>query len=857
MTPEAIIDAAVAGGIAIVAFTDHNTALNIQRSLDHAARYADRLLVIPGVEVTTAHGHLLVYFSPADPADVQRLLNRVGIVGNEGSPESHTTKSMADVMTEAMQLGGICVAAHIDSMNTGFEMLDSGFPNWKKDLLAHPGLYGLESVKSSNLSWYSDEDSDALKRPERRKLVERRRTSPATASRVELAPLQGSDAHSLDQFRARQTTRISFLKMDDLSFDGLRTALIDPAARVRPTALIPPAVPRLLGMYLDGGFLSGVKIQFAANLNCFIGGRGSGKSTALRAIGHALGIDDEFEGLDNCPDEVVLYCEDTNGVVYRYERQRGSTPTVRAREEGQIEDAPVDSFRVEYYRQGDLAKVAEDPLRNPSRLQAFLDRHLALADLESKEAELLDALEQNSAVLKPLEIAAGQLAHKEKVLTDLDKKLELAKTGKVKEIADLRIKIAKEETFLATLSGIADMYRRGLSLAAAQRDFAELRSSAGALTGDHEVERYLSAAKTAIDSANTELTTTQTAINSRLRSAGDSLAQIVSQVKRRHAALNAGIEDATANLRQQGLSPSLTELNRMLSAQQLVAGEVAKIHERAAELRTRRSDRGELLRQLTHTRAQRTDRRKQQLVAINQNLARFIQDYTIVIHYDAAGVAHEFVDSLLEAMHGTHLQRETAVAFCAAVTPTRLAELVERSDVDELAKVAGVGSEWARQLAARLGVIQTRHRIEVIDKPPCPVIKVMTKGRPSRQLRVTQLSDGQKHTILLTIAMLADDNMPLVIDQPEDDLDNAFIYSSVVQTLRRVKGRRQVVLVTHNANIAVLGDSELILPMQRSDEFGVVSERGSIDRAQTRKLVQDILEGGEAAFQRRREIYGH
>ena len=78
-----------------------------------------------------------------------------------------------------------------------------------------------------------------------------------------------------------------------------------------------------------------------------------------------------------------------------------------------------------------------------------------------------------------------------------------------------------------------------------------------------------------------------------------------------------------------------------------------------------------------------------------------------------------------------------------------------------------------------------------------------------------QLSDGQRHTILLTIAMLAESNVPLVIDQPEDDLDNAFIFSSIVTTLRAIKEKRQVILVTHNANIAVLGDSELILPMCR------------------------------------------
>jgi hypothetical protein len=96
-----------------------------------------------------------------------------------------------------------------------------------------------------------------------------------------------------------------------------------------------------------------------------------------------------------------------------------------------------------------------------------------------------------------------------------------------------------------------------------------------------------------------------------------------------------------------------------------------------------------------------------------------------------------------------------------------------------------------------------------------------------------------------------------VIDQPEDDLDNAFIFSSIVATLRSIKERRQVILITHNANIAVLGDSELLLPMRRENDCGKAIERGSIDRAATKRLVQEILEGGPEAFRRRREMYGH
>jgi predicted ATPase len=102
----------------------------------------------------------------------------------------------------------------------------------------------------------------------------------------------------------------------------------------------------------------------------------------------------------------------------------------------------------------------------------------------------------------------------------------------------------------------------------------------------------------------------------------------------------------------------------------------------------------------------------------------------------------------------------------------------------------------------------------------------------------------------------ADSNTPLIIDQPEDNLDAEFIYQSVVPVLRRAKERRQVIVVTHNANIAVLGDDEQIVVLRASNEPGVIVLRGSIDDDETRESACALLEGVREAFQRRARIYG-
>jgi len=120
----------------------------------------------------------------------------------------------------------------------------------------------------------------------------------------------------------------------------------------------------------------------------------------------------------------------------------------------------------------------------------------------------------------------------------------------------------------------------------------------------------------------------------------------------------------------------------------------------------------------------------------------------------------------------------------------------------------------------------------------------------------SKLSLGQQQSVLLALMLSSDSNLPLIIDQPEDNLDGEFIYHSLVPVLRLAKERRQVIIVTHNANIAVLGDAEQIVVLKSTSEKGVITSRGSIDDPATREAACSILEGAKEAFQRRARIYG-
>lgn len=129
----------------------------------------------------------------------------------------------------------------------------------------------------------------------------------------------------------------------------------------------------------------------------------------------------------------------------------------------------------------------------------------------------------------------------------------------------------------------------------------------------------------------------------------------------------------------------------------------------------------------------------------------------------------------------------------------------------------------------------------------------MTDGT-YRQL--ADLSGGQRVSLLLSLLLETDDERPLIIDQPEDELDNRFLFETLLPALRRLKGRRQVILATHNANIVVNGDADQVIHLEAVVNRGWVAHSGSIDEPTVRNAIISTVDGGEEAFQMRKIKYG-
>jgi energy-coupling factor transporter ATP-binding protein EcfA2 len=177
--------------------------------------------------------------------------------------------------------------------------------------------------------------------------------------------------------------------MDSPSFDGLRIALEDADARVRIEDQIPQAVPRILGIHIDGGFLSGQVIQFSPNLNCIIGGRGTGKSTAFEAVRCIIKGRSESAVVDSeaWPDELHIVWEDQASQQHTLFRPKdGDILNIDNPETG------PSYFEVDCFGQGEAARIGMQAQSDPLALLNYLDKFVALEDAIAEEESARDRL---------------------------------------------------------------------------------------------------------------------------------------------------------------------------------------------------------------------------------------------------------------------------------------------------------------------------------------------------------------------------------------------------------------------------------------------------------------------------------
>ena len=181
--------------------------------------------------------------------------------------------------------------------------------------------------------------------------------------------------------------------------------------------------------------------------------------------------------------------------------------------------------------------------------------------------------------------------------------------------------------------------------------------------------------------------------------------------------------------------------------------------------------------------------------------------------------------------------------------PRKLLDHLRDDTLNEVEMSAAVQATFREQLT------QTRQR-DLAAIRCCDRYLLELKMEDGHHRRLDDLSGGQRVSLLLSLLLETSDKRPLVIDQPEDELDNRFLFDTVLPALKRLKGRRQIIVATHNANIVVNGDADRVIQLEATANRGHVACAGAIEEPVVRDAIVRTVDGGDEAFRLRRLKYG-
>jgi chromosome segregation protein len=283
--------------------------------------------------------------------------------------------------------------------------------------------------------------------------------------------------------------------------------------------------------------------------------------------------------------------------------------------------------------------------------------------------------------------------------------------------------------------------------------------------------------------------------------------------------------------------------------------DVARAEARKRELAQAWAARKDLLQKLQMQRRTAFGIRRQAAATVNETLGGALR-----IEVTYLGDATSFATQLARQLQGSGVSSE-AIKSIAETPGTDGVEIsrVIADGAQEVLEHFGITGAQANRLTQWLTNSPNRLRLIETLAPDDAVSVALNIDGTYRDLGA--LSSGQKATAVLLL-VFAQTGRPLVLDQPEDDLDNRFVYQDVVTLLRKEKGisdptrRRQIIAATHNANIPVNGDAELVLSLAEERGKCTIRTRASIDASEVREEIRTVLEGGEQAFRRRAEKYG-
>jgi len=621
---------------------------------------------------------------------------------------------------------------------------------------------------------------------------------------------------------------------------------------------------RIRSIRVVGGFLDGLKIDLLSGLNCIIGGRGAGKTTVLEFVRFAL---NRLPSRENATDvkkrldtliarnlgsgRVEVEFETREGLVYRASRTEDEETVILDGSGAPCALTPqADFFKVNIFSQKEVEGVADDALAQLALLDNFAT--VEIKDLDDQIRQTLLSLKANARKIAPFRTAIANLADELVALQSVREKLKALASGTGDDA----------QAFNKAHAAKALRDREALALGNIQRftrDYqTELSRQAGRLARQTTAEF----GREVLDGPNGVILKRAVEM---LAACGRNVDALLKQAQDRlgtelTALGNASVELKKCHTQQEIAFRELLEKHTQVEGETAERTRLERFHNdllvkerQHIDACTQRdvllTERTALLQSLSDLRDRRFQRRK----TVAQHITASLNPY-IRVSVAQYGNIDPYRKLLADAMNRAKAPvRVPTVSqkIVQAMLPADLATALERKEATTFVERAGLSADQADKVIAALIDPDLLMEIETVELLDLPCIEL----QDGQQYKATDaLSTGQKCTAILPILLLQSEG-PLLVDQPEDNLDNRFISETILENLKREKKRRQLVFITHNPNIPVLGDAERVFVMESDGARARLVKSGTVNDCKNE--VVELLEGGETAFKERKARYGY
>ncbi|MEB8055799.1 AAA family ATPase [Pseudomonas fulva] len=600
---------------------------------------------------------------------------------------------------------------------------------------------------------------------------------------------------------------------------------------------------------IDDGFLEGLDIQLSEGLNTIIGARGTGKTSLLELIRFCLGTSGFSSGHQKKSFEHALSVIGDGKITISLEADGQEITVSRgARDSVPYSTAPflppIILSQTEVETVGLLAQgrleLIDSFITNTEQFDIYEKWTTSqikvisteLDSLIKERAETLDSLLET----KKIDAELAAITEKENQLasfsaTAADKQAQINQHTQTLSI--LSIQDSYIERFHGRLNEAVKHIAKGLNLLESAEQWigepssdplAGLRGSLHERTRElisqysdlhalmpvmHSVRVGLQRNRTSVEEANRVL---RRDFESMIEGAG-AISREASRLREKKAALD--------NLKMFAMSQE----------------------SRIAQLTDLRN---EQLNKLENSRQSKHLWRKQICDSINLALSPKIR-----VKIDQSSQLDEYTSLLSEILRGSGLKyNEVARSVSSLVSPRELSELVLSGDFEQLSTITGISKDRATKLLNHLrdtGVgelltcsIEDSVNFQLLD------------GATYKDL--SQLSTGQRCTVVLPI-VLEHTSRVIIVDQPEDHIDNAFIAETLIKSIRRRSQSSQIIVTTHNANIPVLGFADRVIQMESDGRRGYVQLEKNLNHHEAIEAISNVMEGGKQAFELRAKFY--